>query len=908
MFSEQAVMQATRYISKARAFTPYTREIEKSRSVLARSVYTRSSYKAKFVSEDPKQLHRGPRNNNEYTPYLLIAGAAGTVLSTAIFSKKAFLEETPKPEKPKFEKDLENIKLAVKEVEDRLETQHITAAPTIIIGDSGAGKTVVYNYLIGVPLEAVEQNGELVIDRKFNKDDEKGRISHGYSSETRYLNVNGEYCDSPGFQGTSFEEETRTEIQDMVNAYSLYHVFTRVKKCKLVLVVPESHFDPQVDRGRLFVDLIKRLEDVFPGQASNVKKGLSLVVTFHKQEEKEDPERTIKVKISKILADRGKRGELTSFQREILEFLSSSSSEEQSVLTDFSSPLPFPRAEKRISFFDKPTKKGNVPRDKKLIESDSFADALKPQIAVAAETKVYIHELTVTLVDEMSKIFSSFLSHWEDISKDFIKKYKGDASALRRQFEDARDRVAQVKNTSEDFSEDIRTIGDALGKFDLPEQKRFSQLMERYQFLRNIKSGVHLPHIDFKGAGLLPEIQRSFDIFSADPTIDPDQDELKIRGCIVGTSDIKMAPSSPTSVLFMGSKALLVDMDFSLEDSQAGGKGHAYFASPLWVIQGEKRISLKGKDGASLSSFKALRGHKAGEPGENGLPGNPGYDGGNFLGIVDHLENGNDLTIDLRGGNGGPGQQGGDGANGESGIEGSLDSVESRRAPITFSESLAGKVRTTYESGKEGTKGGNAGQGGIGGIPGKSGEFNLKSTRGDTQQSSIQIILDNGKEGPQADHGKPGKGGSNGHVYKGIYEEKTGTRKNLSILGATMAGASSCAAAGAGIGLKVGGTVDIASAGASGGTITLTSTAVGGIVGGVGGGLVAFGGACYHYYWGNGDGWSQKPTLVHPYIQFAPDGKIPEQFNLKGRLSSIPALPIDKHKIFSDFRARYTHN
>lgn len=906
MFSEQTVMRATRYISRARTFTPYTKEIERSQTIFVRNLHSRSSLKTKSLSEDLTQLPRTSRNTNEYYSYLLMAGAACTVLSTAIFSKKAFLEATQEPEKSKIEKDLENIKLAVREVEDRLEIQEITKAPTIIIGDTGSGKTVVYNYLIGVPLEVVKHNGSLVIDRKSHKEDKKGKISHGYSSETRYLNVNGDYCDSPGFQGTSFEKGTSAEVQDIVNAYSLYTLFKRVKKCKLVLVVPESHFDPQIKRGKAFVDLLKQLEDIFPDQASKIKKGLNLIVTFNTQ--KDEPERAIRSKISQILADREERGELSPFQKEILEFFSSSSSEEQPVLTDFSSPSPLLRAERRISFFDKPTKKGDIVRNKMLIESDSYAEELKPQIAVTAETKVYVHALTAALVDEMSSIFSSFLSRWEDTAKDFIRKYKGDASALRRQFEDAKDHLVQVKNTTEYFSEDIRTIGDALGKFVLPEQKRFAKLMERYQFLREIKSGIHLTRIDFKGAGLLPGIQQRFDFFSAPPTIDPDQDELKIRGCIVGTSDIKMALSSPTSVLFMGSKALLVDMDFSLEDSQAGGKGHACFASPLWVIQGERYISLKGKDGASLSSFKASRGHKAGEAGENGLPGNPGYNGGNFLGIVDDLENGNDLTIDLRGGNGGPGQQGGDGADGESGIEGSLDSVESRRAPITFSESLAGQVRTTYESGKKGTRGGNAGQGGIGGIPGKSGEFNLKNTRGDTQQSSIQIILDNGKEGLKGDHGKPGKGGSNGHVYKGTYEEKTGTRKNLSILGATMAGASSCAAAGAGIGLKIGGTVDIASAGASGGTITLTSTAVGGIVGGVGGGLVAFGGACYHYYWGNGDGWSQKPALVHPYIQFAPDGKTPEQFNLKGRLSSIPALPIDKHKIFSDFRARYTHN
>ncbi|MBS0185003.1 MAG: hypothetical protein JSS34_01400 [Proteobacteria bacterium] len=895
MMFERALEKASHSISKSNMISGLVKRGGQP-SIFRRNIHARNSLFSECPLKGvPKSLKGNSflkysscfeKDENYWRWYTLMAGVGvGVIVSSQpVFANEA--SKDTKKENP--EETLEKIKLSIQKTEMHISTQEIKKKSTILIGGTAAGKTVVYNYLTGVPLEALEYKGKLVIDRKFNKDQEEGRISHGYCSETRYLHIKGEYCDSPGFRGTNFEEETPDTIQDIVNAYSFHLLFKHVEEFRLVLVVPETHFDTTSDRGKLFIDLIKQLEAIFPGQASHLKWGLTLLVTGNTN--KRNPEKAVKSKISEMLLQ---RKNLTSFQREILEFfVSEEDASRDGCMTDCSELSHISQREKRITFFDKPTEPMDIPQGQSLVESSTYIKRLAPpKISVEAETKLFIRGLTDSITQETLAIFSSFLAHWENKAMALVKNHSGHAFLLRNRFREATDYLNHVRNLPSSFDEDINNIEQVLARFDPDEHKRFSNLMERYKFLQSIQIENFGNEIDFKAGGHLMNVIDTIRLFASNPEVISISDELRVKGCIVGVSDIDRNSSS---LVLTGSKALLVDTDLHIREVK--GNTNVVFMAPLWSVNGKRTFVLKGKEGGFISPFKAGNGQSPSSAGENGQPGKPGYNGGNFFGIADHIERETDLTVNLNGGDGGAGQQGGDGVDGESGKEGSLEEVKARLSSLVIKRvAILRGYRVTYTSGSSGTEGGNAGQGGIGGAPGEAGIFEIRDHNFNKKVTLMHVIQEKGNEGLSGEAGKAGRGGLNGHIFTGVYEEKTDNGKNVGILAATMAAAGT----GAGIGAKVGGTVEIGTGGSSLGTITVSSTLIGGIVGG----SVGFGSALYHYYYGNGDRWYEKPYAL-PYVQYQPNGRVPDslEVNLNGRKFPPQNVPVDLYKMFTDYK------
>ncbi|KAL4498529.1 hypothetical protein ABPG72_019647 [Tetrahymena utriculariae] len=168
--------------------------------------------------------------------------------------------------------------------------------------------------------------------------------------------------------------------------------------------------------------------------------------------------------------------------------------------------------------------------------------------------------------------------------------------------------------------------------------------------------------------------------------------------------------------------------------------------------------------------------------GQIGEQGNPGYNGGNFMLIIQDSsnifsQNNKKLKINVNGGKGGDGQEGGDGKDGDDGHDGEVTKIMKRQKEqlVNIIEvtstgknhcSLNKQFEFYYEDGKQGKDGRNSGQGGKYGKPGNKGYYGIYSFEGqEIDVKDIEMLEKAIKNGKNGKDGKPGKGG------KGITNE-----------------------------------------------------------------------------------------------------------------------------------------
>lgn len=783
-------------------------------------------------------------------------------------SQQAAKETDGNPPQSSTEK-VNGIRLEIEKVNNLLKKQKVEKEVTILIGRTDAGKSVIYNYLQGIPLEAIMVDGKLVIqvDGKANiLDKENGKIVHGKKSGTTYPSTNGTFFDCPGFA------DTRGSEQDIVNAYSLYKLFDQVQNFKLVLVVNRAELE--ASRGRDFVKVIGQIEEMFPDKIDEIKKGLHLIVT--KGTKEENNEKRVKSEISMILRDyKGEKG-FTSFQADLLQHLI--------------------KEEGKITCFESPPGPCKIKGGIKLINGGSFIRKITPNISVEAETRGYITDLAETLAKESSSLLSSFQGEFKEHARSFTKSKEKKAQELRNSFQTAISKLNDAQQNTQGFEDSARKVRKVLQKFDKGDlPAKFFHLADQRNFLKSITPQGHSINLDLNTGGTLLEIVRTLQPYSDKAQPDYNEGSLKFTGYIIGTSDItsslkdrSFSENGVSQVSAYAMSSMLID-----DNITAPGTTLALI-SPLWKVIGERIIDLQGKDvGSHLS--QALKE-------TNGEPGDPGESGGNFDGFVDDLQINHSLTINVSGGKGGKGQDGGDGRNGNDGIEGNKTDVEARdvklivgNEPITHNRFwkvvrapfVANKGdRITYKSGADGTKGGDAGTGGKGGLGGQSGLVRFADTHFNQisqfteKYPNITIIVKNGEEGEGGKPGEPGPGGKNGKVFKGIYIDKSISGQGLfwRALGE--------GAAGAGAGLL---------AGSWTGPGALISAGIGGVAGVLTPILATEGDDLV-----NG-GWEEGPSMM-PYVEFANKGTIRSDFNPKRRETPKKSKEIKEREIRENWK------
>ena len=125
---------------------------------------------------------------------------------------------------------------------------------------------------------------------------------------------------------------------------------------------------------------------------------------------------------------------------------------------------------------------------------------------------------------------------------------------------------------------------------------------------------------------------------------------LTIKGHFVKSSDIQISKCQSSDYLqqicVFATHTFYVDTDLYLRLSDI----ELHILANKWHILGNSTFNLNGHDGSPLPPLES--------PATAGEPGNHGINAGNFFGIANEIVNGNHLTVQLKGGNGGNGQDG----------------------------------------------------------------------------------------------------------------------------------------------------------------------------------------------------------------------------------------------------------
>lgn len=623
--------------------------------------------------------------------------------------------------------NIEELKKDLDQVDKTLRSAKISNSVTVIIGNTGAGKTTIFRNIQGLPIKAYydEQWREYLIEGE--------GISNSYQSMTTYptLSQNGDYFDCPGFG------DNRGIAQDIINAYSLHKLFNRIQEFNLLVVVSASEFHT---RAEPFIALIDHIEKLFPDKKDmeKLKKGFNLVVT-HMPKEKSDI-RFIKKVMHAIVED---RPNLSPFKKEIITFLA-----------DKNNP--------KITFFEKPEKAGIINTKQTFIKDKVYIKDIKPSISITDRTAIVIKDLADETADDISIFFNEFKDEIPTHTHNFIRTSLKTAPEIRNNLKIISHKLNAVTSKIEDFAEDKENIKTVFKVFDTTAWEKFSALMERREFLGLIKPENTMLNLNLDQR-TLKSIAKEFSSLGSDPEIRsfPRKSKAIIKGSIIGTSDIQkeIKLENVSKLEAWGLNSLIIDQDITAPGTSI------VFISPFWVVIGDRTINLKGRDG-SLSEPQALSG-------KDGKPGKPGQCGGNFYGFMNEFYNSKNLTIEISGGKGGNGQDGGNGRDGTDGkiedvlnrVKGTLYSTSSYEANLE-AEQQPSAYRKVYRSGGQGEKGGNAGAGGIGGY---AGLVFLYTLEGKKVTSNIKIRAMLGASGRP---GIPGKGGKHGKVFEGVYIEK----------------------------------------------------------------------------------------------------------------------------------------
>jgi hypothetical protein len=226
--------------------------------------------------------------------------------------------------------------------------------------------------------------------------------------------------------------------------------------------------------------------------------------------------------------------------------------------------------------------------------------------------------------------------------------------------------------------------------------------------------------------------------------------KLVVKGNLVELGKVKtdLFPKCPS---FKELYIFAVQTVFIDESLSEPGK-NVYILAPVWNILGAHSINLRGKDAVPLIAQSG---------GDRKMAGDPGEPGGNFVGVGDNFVNGNGLTIDVSGGDGGNGVDGEKGHDGKNGVHGYVASSSVDYGHMSYEGDLS-ETKHTY-IGLDGTPGCRGGDGGKSGYGAKPGYITVNSPE-------FTQLANAGKNGSEGIGSKGGKGGA--HVKTETYKFK----------------------------------------------------------------------------------------------------------------------------------------
>ncbi|MBW8308663.1 MAG: hypothetical protein K0M45_03320 [Candidatus Paracaedibacteraceae bacterium] len=660
---------------------------------------------------------------------------------------------------------------------------------TIVIGDSGEGKTSLMHWLNG-SLEITQNEFTEMVLKTRNWTEIYGAIQLTSDSGTlipEYWKIGPNlFWDCPGFN------DTRGVIQELENSFYIHHLLA--KKHSRVVVVTSHSSVVGSSRGVSFKELLKRLASTFINK-DTLKKCLTVVIT-------KTPTLDVKVYKAQFQHMAAKSSLSNSAVKELLEYLGS----EESRIALFPSPV------KGEDYHYGEQKQLVLSQIESARANTFFKDQLN--ITLTRDCKDFIAKLAATLNSKITMLISNnFLQ--------LVKEYCEAVISLKDEMENLRVHLNNIAQSIPEIKEDKPDLDlllsgltgskGALAKLvensKLEAEKRVltKELKEVIKFIQFLKTLDHQLHFDQKTwKDSLSYLKGCIHELAEEPKADWDNEQgtVAIKGFLISIKEVKDLVTKFLSNQRLSPEALREIHIYALhtafidESMQYAGKNLALLAPQLRRLYVEGKIDLSGRDGGSFTKTERARdGEKGDTDNLNGKKGMDGEDGGNglpgghFYCLTEKSKQEYEYLrsiVKVDGGRGENGQNGGHGGSGANGNDGSLDAVINRTIPpkasqmasksgaiqgaVQFVKSLAfyeEDEHCTYES--AGTQGGNGGNGGNGGAAGAGGSggtvvFKFLDTR--------EVDTSSGTDGQKGQAGKPGgggKAGKHGLTHRGVY-------------------------------------------------------------------------------------------------------------------------------------------
>lgn len=160
--------------------------------------------------------------------------------------------------------------------------ENLDKARVVIIGPSGSGKSTLRNLLSNIELVYQENPkdifGEVFVIPRDSSFMKASGIGYGAEAVTFFPNLDVDntnnviYCDCPGFFDSHGPE------REFINLHAIKALFKKPNKIKILVVIGADVFMTKNGRGKGLVDVVKKLNDIFPDKNS-LKDSLALVIT-----------------------------------------------------------------------------------------------------------------------------------------------------------------------------------------------------------------------------------------------------------------------------------------------------------------------------------------------------------------------------------------------------------------------------------------------------------------------------------------------------------------------------------------------------------------------------------------------------------------------------------------------------
>ncbi len=638
--------------------------------------------------------------------------------------------------------------------------QQITSTDEVIlfVGNTGAGKSTLINYLSGCTLTARQDGLSWVINVQNPVTD----IGNDGTRAATFLptlcrdvsgNTNRIYCDLPGFN------DTRGLAQKLANACLIREAAARASGIKVVVVVSLDSLRSTEGRVENFQSCIEQIVQLIPS-LNDSRSSISLVVT----------------KAEATTSIEGVQGLLQEV------------SDDNRVLQEATHLIG-----NNISFFREPQQEGVIEHG----DRNSIINQVNHrQVIRGAELRVPIsNEMRASIRNLATEINNRITELSTELGFD-LRELVAESDSYRRLPELYRNlqelRVAEIMAFYQQIGDIARNLGVALD--NMPAFTQITNSVNRLEFL-NMITNERLDQANL----WLENLRRVCD----DIDSSFDDGALTIKGKYILTSQVARLLNNNAQetrkINIYSTGAVIGDQDLRFP----GGNVEIISLSCKSVS-----LNLDGNQGPDHEEISAPAGSSPGAKGKNGKPGLPGYSGGNIIAILYNTTAYPHASVN--GGKGGRGQNGGHGAAGKNGIDAPQRSDNDIRAPsmkwinnivldrdllpepsypglFTIIRSSIQGNQKWYEidfsflpatNGTSGGNGGQRGQGGLGGLPGSGIALSLSNDRGITTLADRygQYRGSQGEKGKDGESGKPGEGGKHGrHIKCNIYVEYTTT-------------------------------------------------------------------------------------------------------------------------------------